>query len=619
MTLGGCVCVRNGDELDYCWREAVASLLPVCDEVIICDSDSTDGTREAADRWADKEPKIRVVNYPWPGPRGDSKWWTTWLNFAREHLTTDLQISLDADEILSDELECRTFLEEWKENSGGVPLRVNRLNFWRDARHLIPDGHCCGKWVTRMGPAKYWIPSDEAHPAGELPILDQSIPAPSIEIFHLGFLRRTDAFWRKARVVLGAFFDTYDTRLEKLEAAQKPLSAVEDCEWTNSLVPWSGYMPDAAERWLSDRGHRTNHYVPMNEQEAYRRVKVVPPTDPQAPMKVLVVGDYGDILYGMAVFKAIGAVDLYARDANHLCKRIVHRMPELEPLLLSQGYVKGLHEHQDEEVHWNAGEFRTQHETTRSLAHAHLAHYRGQKNLPPITVNFAMPWITGIHPDSRSSGRIVINRTSRYQNPHFRWNAIVSHYGNALLFIGTQEEHSAFTRQFGEVEWQPTRDLLDAAEWICGSAMFIGNQSACYAIAEGMKHRRLLEVCLYQPDVLVSANQSNCYTSADGSLDIPAMAGKPTLKLAPSLNRVNYLKNPSIQPRTGWRYQDLKEVSYSTLKRQVMRRFMMDDQEAHRAIFDALAEREPGYFYDGTETTELTPFRKAMANIGAVA
>jgi glycosyltransferase involved in cell wall biosynthesis len=45
-TLAGILCIRNGLKLDYCFREAGQSLLGVCDEVVICDSDSDDGTRQ---------------------------------------------------------------------------------------------------------------------------------------------------------------------------------------------------------------------------------------------------------------------------------------------------------------------------------------------------------------------------------------------------------------------------------------------------------------------------------------------------------------------------------------------------------------------------------------------
>lgn len=248
MTIGAYLCCRNGITGDYCLELAKDSLLPVVDELILCDSDSTDGAREMMERWADKEKRIRVINYPWPDPKGDSLWWVKWLNFARQHLTTEMQLTIDADEVLSEDggriirqlgtATCATF---------------DRLNFWRDPWSIIPDGQCCGKWVTRFGPAQYHMPSDEPHHPGELPILDNARRYPQVKIFHLGFLRRTDAFYRKARVVLPAFFNRYDDRLEKSEAEGKALWESE-CEFTHQLQPYRGPWPDGVRKWLWQRG-----------------------------------------------------------------------------------------------------------------------------------------------------------------------------------------------------------------------------------------------------------------------------------------------------------------------------------------------------------------------------
>jgi len=596
MTLGGYICVRNGDSGDYCWREAATSLLPVVDELILCDSDSVDGTREAMDRLADSEPKIRVINYPWPAPKGDGKWWTTWLNFAREHLKTDFQITVDADEILSDHPDCHTAIRDAL--ADGKPRTFNRLNFWKDASHLIPEGHAVGKHVVRFGPTSYWMPSDEGHRGGELPILDNSVRDPRLEIFHMGFLRRKDAFWRKAKVVLGAFFNTYDTRLVSLESAGKPLADVQDCEWTKDIVPWQGWMPNAAERWLAERGHNTNNYVGMNEQEAYKRVQTVQRTNPDEPLNVLVVGDLGDILHGMSIFKSIGKVKLFYRDANHICKRIVHRMPLLEPLLASQDYIVGVEEHKEQDIHWNAGEFRQHHQLTRSLAWAHWQHYQGQKSLPPIKPQFSQPWITGIQPDARSRGRIVIARSPRYHNSYFRWKQIVEHYNDRLLFVGLPEEHRRFVEQFGKVEYAPTKDLLEVAQLIAGSELFIGNQSAPMAVAEGMKHRRVYEMCPYQPDVVVALDEKVIH-SGDGALQLPPLAGKPELSLPSGLLEINYLTQTNTVPRNGWSRllpNFTNAPTFKHLHAQVQREMKMDADEAKRLILDRLAAVQPDYF-----------------------
>lgn len=249
MNISAYICVRNAISLDYCLELAKDSLLPVCDELVLCDSDSTDGTRELMERWMDKERKIRIINYPWPDPKGDSFWWVKWLNYARERLNFPMQLTLDADEVLDE--SCHKRVRELAD--AGECASFDRLNFWRDPWSLIPDGHCCGKWVTRLGHTEYFMPSDEPRHPGECPILDRSRRYPELRIFHLGFLRRREAFYRKARVVLPAFFNRYDERLERAETAGKPLWESE-CDFTDKLVAYNGPWPNGIQKWLWRRG-----------------------------------------------------------------------------------------------------------------------------------------------------------------------------------------------------------------------------------------------------------------------------------------------------------------------------------------------------------------------------
>src|SRR6267154_485723 len=103
MRFGGIVCVRNGNLLDYCWKESVQSLLPVCDKVVICiGSGGEDDTEYEAREWSYREPKILICIYDWPNPKGDVDFWVNWLQYAREHVPQDYIIQLDADEVLSE-------------------------------------------------------------------------------------------------------------------------------------------------------------------------------------------------------------------------------------------------------------------------------------------------------------------------------------------------------------------------------------------------------------------------------------------------------------------------------------------------------------------------------------
>lgn len=251
-TLAGCVCIRNGFDLDFPWIQAVESLLPVCDEVVICDGESEDSTQAYARNWSKREPKINLCVYPWPKPKGDADFWVTWLNYAREHIKSDWHFQLDADEILHEKSydELREFTKR-KALKSGI---VTRWNFWQDTAHTIPEGVCLGKHVVRVAPSNIWLASDGPHPKGsEASQISQNT---GIEIFHYGFLRHPEAFFKKERALQGFFFDTYDQRLadaEKFEGNWMTKEGVTG--WENRLDEYHGKHPEVIKGWLKQRGY----------------------------------------------------------------------------------------------------------------------------------------------------------------------------------------------------------------------------------------------------------------------------------------------------------------------------------------------------------------------------
>lgn len=253
--------VRNGYALDYCWEEAGRSLLDVADELILCDSDSTDGTRAAMIEWAARDPRVRVINYPWPtlptyetvagklpGPPGQPRMLIKWLNFCREHCRYPMQITTDADEVLHpdsypaiceavERMECRWF---------------HRLNFWRDHRHITQDGKVVGCHVARLGPTAFEMCSDEPRYEGEPLIRQRATRDPRLRFFHYGFIRRTDAFYAKSKVMQPALCNSYDERLERAER--------ENVSWFDTtdvgdLLPFNDEHPPVMHDWLNARGY----------------------------------------------------------------------------------------------------------------------------------------------------------------------------------------------------------------------------------------------------------------------------------------------------------------------------------------------------------------------------
>lgn len=248
-TLAGIVCVRNGDALDYSWREAVHSLLQVCDEVLISDCDSTDGTREAMNAWECVSTKITLCNYPWSNPERTDQWYPEWVNYARQHSKAKHCIYLDADEVLHED----DYGLIRKAADQGQTLFFKRLNFWRDAQSLIPEGVCCGTKVLRMAPSNMPVPSDYPWlPAEET--MKQAQES-NIRVFHYGFLRKREAFFKKARVVQRIWAGSYDARLEAAEKFEGNwMTDPNVVPWTNELVPYNGTHPKVIHKWLIERG-----------------------------------------------------------------------------------------------------------------------------------------------------------------------------------------------------------------------------------------------------------------------------------------------------------------------------------------------------------------------------
>jgi predicted O-methyltransferase YrrM len=251
-TLAGIVCVRNGDTLDYCWRESVLSLLPICDEIILCDCDSDDGTK--LERFAAVDSKIRVLNFPWTNPVGSNTWWPEFQNYARAQAKSEMCFFLDADEVLADQY----YDEVRAAADAGEVLLCRRRNFWRDSFHLIPEGKCVGHEVIRLVPQNLWVPSDYPDPQGRDKETLTRARKCGVEIMHYGFIRKREAFFRKTAEVEKIWTGSRDTRLadaEKFDGDWSTMPGVTG--WENDLVEYRGTHPEVIHRWLRERGYRT--------------------------------------------------------------------------------------------------------------------------------------------------------------------------------------------------------------------------------------------------------------------------------------------------------------------------------------------------------------------------
>lgn len=332
-------------------------------------------------------------------------------------------------------------------------------------------------------------------------------------------------------------------------------------------------------------------------------------------------GDFGDVIHCMAVLKAVaektGPVKMVYANRGE-CKGIEERIDVIKPLIEAQPYIAEVEKWEGCPVHWQSNGFRfSTYSRTKSLAQAHLDHYLTIQGLPSIKPDFRQPWI--IDPDQLGPqyDTIIINRSSRYPNYLFPWREIVNKFGARIKFIGLQSEHDAFCAEFGNVGYFPTPTLLDAADTIAGSSLFIGNQSSCFALAEGMKHPRILEVCPTKPDVIVAAEQPNCQYSCDGALTIDG-----TIFPSQALKTTD-IPRYEIPPR-GWRYPHpdepenrnihIKGVSFPQVKHLIAQTYGVDLDTAEKMLCDFAYHDNPGFWASDSADAVTLTFREALAN-----
>ena len=248
--ISGYTYIQDGIANDYCFEECIRSLRQACDEVVIGVAESVDGTRERVEALSmEVGNTIRIIPYERIGAdeRNPNRI-TAWMNNIRQHCRHPYQFALDADEVLP-EWHIPTLRRHAKQKDC---IWFARLNFWGNTVRLAPAGTVCGEAVVRAGPTYLWMPSDEPHPEGEPEIRQRAIHS-GMAIFHYGFLRREDAFYRKSKFLQPLLVGSYDARLT--EAEKSGQKWVDTIRFDRDFGSYTGPHPAVALNWLKDRGY----------------------------------------------------------------------------------------------------------------------------------------------------------------------------------------------------------------------------------------------------------------------------------------------------------------------------------------------------------------------------
>jgi hypothetical protein len=216
-------------------------------------------------------------------------------------------------------------------------------------------------------------------------------------------------------------------------------------------------------------------------------------------MFLLTAAMFGDAIYSLCAMKALGGGHLVFWPKPYVREPMsVQKVDRIASFFASQPYVRTVRFKTHESPSVNLDDFRSKWmQLRRTGAHA-------QYNLCELfLLTFSLPlnlanaaWIEPpeINSDyAQLKPEVIFSRSFRYRNNRFPWKSVLEKYRNVAVFLGSDNEWREFTETVGKVPHIETPTLIEAAWLISKCRLFCGNQSALYALAEGMKIPRIQE------------------------------------------------------------------------------------------------------------------------------
>ena len=246
-SLGGAIFCCNAIKYDYHIVESVLNLKEFCDQVVVLDAGSTDGTQDLITPLADEKCMVILLN-EWDQAQGMGSFKLShFANKAMDMLDTDYIYHAQSDEILHEDSFpwIRKAMEDGKEG-----YMCRRYNLWKDPQHMLNVEQArkpCSTEIVRLAKRHYRAVDDAESlgcPSVHIDYLDK------IEVFHLGFVRNKEIMKEKIRnMQLNVFeMSDYDRRLDKHEHFEAM-----DYFKPEDIIPIVKPLPKVIQAWASSR------------------------------------------------------------------------------------------------------------------------------------------------------------------------------------------------------------------------------------------------------------------------------------------------------------------------------------------------------------------------------
>jgi len=196
-------------------------------------------------------------------------------------------------------------------------------------------------------------------------------------------------------------------------------------------------------------------------------------------------GARGDIIYSLPTIIKKGGGEFYFRKKMQFF--------DLFRLLEIQSYIKkAAYWDRIAKIDLSLDIFEIGSDIREGRSRTHLA----QNYLDEFNEEFdlSQPWLDNIEPQHVAD--ITVQRTKRYHDKEeINWQILRPYY-KECVFIGDYADYLLFRKLARtDMRWTRCVDMLQMAQIIKGSKILISNQSVAFALAEAMKHPRVLEIC----------------------------------------------------------------------------------------------------------------------------
>lgn len=221
--------IKNAIKFDYPIIEAIQSILPIADEVIINLGDSEDGTKGLVHKCFDGFEKVKIFDRVWAGKDKGTQFLREESNWAKDQCKNEVVMYIQADEIYSEEdhekiLDAAKTLYERKDLAGAL---FKWRHFDGDFGSLNPDSY---PEEVRLIRKDLCESIGDAQSMGLIPAQKNNVRAfkellldTDVRVFHIGWVREPKKMLGKLKDFDGYYHDeNWIKETYKDEASKHP-------------------------------------------------------------------------------------------------------------------------------------------------------------------------------------------------------------------------------------------------------------------------------------------------------------------------------------------------------------------------------------------------------------